>query len=41
MRARWLVENLAGFPTRSCPNRARDNDWLRLTGDDQRQVQSV
>ena len=30
-----------GFSTRSCPNGARDNDWLRLTGDDQRQVQSV
>ncbi len=31
----------AGFPTRSYPIGARDNDWLRLTGDDQRQVQSV
>src|SRR5215204_463193 len=31
----------AGFPTRSCPIGARDNHWLRLTGDDHRQVQSV
>src|SRR5215208_7477769 len=31
----------AGFPTRSRPIGARDNHWLRLTGDDHRQVQSV
>ena len=35
------VKKFVGFPTRSCPIGARDNDWLRLTGDDQRQVQSV
>src|SRR5262245_40437486 len=30
-----------GFPARLRAICARDNDWLRLTGDDHRQVQSV
>ena len=30
------AKKFVGFSARSCPIGARDNDWLRLTGDDQR-----
>jgi len=37
------LERKAGtdFRTRSCQSECRDNDWLRLTSDDQRQFQGV
>src|SRR4051812_32278526 len=41
MRMQRLTKMFAGFPTRSRQIGGCDNDWLRLTGDDQRQVQSV
>ena len=41
MRERRPSKNVCRLSDKICPIGARDNDWLRLTGDDQRQVQSV
>jgi outer membrane immunogenic protein len=36
MREMRRAKKFGGFSARSCPIGARDNDWLRLTGDDRR-----
>jgi hypothetical protein len=38
LHGKTMFENGWHFGTGSCPSRRGDNDWLRLTGDDQRRV---